>query len=60
MFLKYRKNTESKNLKDVKTENGRLILLSNCVASGSKKLKFIKKQETSGLLSSLGLKNTSK
>ena len=28
--LKYRKNTESKNAKAVKTKNGRIMLLSKC------------------------------
>ena len=32
------------------------MLLSNCAICGSKKSKFIKKQEANGLLSSLGIK----
>ena len=32
------------------------MLLSNCVACNSKKSKFLKQQETSRLLSSLGIK----
>ena len=32
------------------------MLLSNCAVCDSKKLKFIKQQEASGLLSSLGIK----
>ena len=32
------------------------MLLSRCAVCHSKKLKFIKEQETSGLLSSLGIK----
>ena len=32
------------------------MLLSKCAISGTKKYKFIKKQEASGILSSLGLK----
>ena len=35
---------------------GRIILLLKCAAFDSKKLKFIKERETSGLLSSLGIK----
>ena len=54
--LKCRKNTESKNPKVVKTKNGRIILLSKCAVCYSKKSKFIKEQEVSGLLSSLGIK----
>ena len=54
--IKYRKNTENKNPKVARTENGRIILLSKCAVCDSKKSKFIKKQEASGLLSSLGIK----
>ena len=54
--LKYRKNTESKNPKVVRIKNGRIMLLSKCaVCEKSKKLKFITEQESSGLLSSLGI-----
>ena len=54
--LKCRKYTESKNPKIVKTKNGRIMLLSKFALRDSKKLKFIKEQESSGLLSSLGIK----
>ena len=55
--LKCRKNTESKNLKVVKTKKtGRIMLLSKCAVCDIKKSKFIKEQEASGLLSSLGIK----
>ena len=54
--LKCRKNRGSKNLKVVRTKNGRIMLLSKCVVCDSKKLKFIKEQEASRLLSSLGTK----
>ena len=54
--LKCRKNTESKNPKVVKTKNGRIIILSKCAVCDSKKSKFIKEQEASGLLRSLGIK----
>ena len=54
--LKCRKNTESKNPKVSRTKNGRIMLLSNFAVCDSKKLKFIKDQEASGLLSSLGTK----
>ena len=56
--LKCRKNTESKNPKVGRSKNGRIMLLSKCVIKvcNSKKSKFIKQQETSGLLSSLGIK----
>ena len=54
--LKYRKNTESKNSKIAWTKNGRSMLLSKCAVCDSKKSKFIKEQEASGLWSSLGIK----
>ena len=54
--MKCRKNTESKNPKVVRPKNGRIVLLSKCAVCDSKKSKFIKEQEASGLLSSLGIK----
>ena len=52
--LKCRKNTESKNPKVARAKNGRITLLSKCAVCQISK--FIKEQETSGLLSSLGIK----
>ena len=52
------KNTESKNPKAVKNENGTIMLLSKCTVCDSKKLRFIKEQDASGLLSSLGIKKS--
>ena len=52
--LKCRKNTESKNPKVAKTKNERIMFLSKCAVCDSKKSKFIKEQEASGLLTSLG------
>ena len=37
-------------------KNGKIMLLSKCAVCASKKSKFIKQQEASGLLSSLELK----
>ena len=54
--LECRKNTESKNPKVARTKNGRIMLLSKCAVYDSKKSKFIKQQEASGLISSLGIK----
>ena len=54
--LKFRKNSEFKNPKVVRRKHGRIMLLSKCAVYGSKQLKFIKEQETSGLLSNLGIK----
>ena len=50
--LKCRKNTKSKNPKVTRTKKGRIILLSKCVVCDSKKWKFIRQEEASGLLSS--------
>ena len=55
-LLSCRKNTNSKNSKAAKTKNGKIILLSKCAVCDSKKSKFIKEQEASGLLSSFGIK----
>ena len=55
-FLKWSKNTESKNPKVIKARKRRIILLSKCAVSNSKKLKFINDKEASGLLGSLGIK----
>ena len=54
--FKCRKKSESKKRKDVKTKNGRIILLSKCAECHSKKSKFIRKQEASGLLRSSRIK----
>ena len=54
--LKCRKSTESMNPRVLKTNNGKTVILSKCTMCGSKKSRFIKKQEASGMFSSLGLK----
>ena len=51
--LKCRKNPESKNPKVAKTNKGKLIILSKCSVCDIKKSRYIKKQETRRLLSSL-------
>ena len=53
--LKCRKNTGSKNPMVVKTKKERIMVLSKCAVYDSKKSKFIKEQEASRLLSSLGI-----
>ena len=53
--MKCRKNTESKYSKVSREKSGRIVLLSECAACDSKKAKFIKEQEASELLSSLGI-----
>ena len=51
MQKKYRK-FQSKSFK----KDGKTIILLKCATCDSKKSKFIKKQEASGILSNLGLK----
>ena len=55
-YLMGRKNTESINSRVSKTNNGKTMILSKCAICGSKKSRFIKKQEASGILSNLSLK----
>ena len=54
--LKCRKNAEKTNPRVSKTNNGKTMIFWKCAICGSKKLRFIKKQEASGILSNLGLK----
>ena len=54
--LKCKRNTKTKEAKMIKVKNGRLALLSKCVACGSKKLIFMEEQKAKGLLSNLGIK----
>ena len=44
--LKCRKNTESKNPKVVKTENGRIMHLSKCIVFSCKKKQHLSKCKT--------------
>ena len=55
-FLRCKENTENINSRVSKTSNGKTMLLSKCPICGSKKSRFIKKQEASGVLSRLGLR----
>ena len=54
--LKCKKNTESINPRVSTTSSGKIMILSKCAICGSKKSKFIKKQEAKGLLSNLGIR----
>ena len=45
--LKCKEKTDTKNPKFVKTKNRWIMLLSNCVACGSKKSRFVIEQEAS-------------
>ena len=54
--LKCKKYTKNINPQVSGTSNDKLMILSKCAMCGSKKSKFINKQEASGLLSKLGIK----
>ena len=54
--LKCKKYTKNINPQVSSTGNGKLMILSKCAIYGSKKSKFIKKQEAKGILSSLAIK----
>ena len=53
---KKKKNTESIYPNVSATSSGKTMILSKCAICGSKKSKFIKKQEAKGLLSNLGIR----
>ena len=54
--LKCKKHTKNINPQVSSTSNGKFMILSKCAICNSKKSKFIKKQEGSGLLSKLDIK----
>ena len=54
--LKCKKDTENKNSRVSNASNGRIMILSNCAICDSKKSRFIKNEETKGLLSNLGVR----
>ena len=54
--LKCGRNAENINPRISNTSYGKTTLLSKCVICGSKKPRFIKKQEAKGILSSLSLR----
>ena len=54
--LKCKKYTKNINAQVSSTSNGKLIITSKCAICGSRKSKFINKQEAKGLLSKLGIK----
>ena len=53
---KKKKNTENIDPKISSASNGKAMVLSKCTICGSKKSRFIKRQETKGILSKLGIK----
>ena len=54
--LKSKKYTKNMNPQVSGTSNSKFMILSKCAICGSRKSKFIKKQEAKGILSSLGIK----
>ena len=56
--LKCKKNTENINARVLKTSNNKIMLLPKSAVCDSKKSRFIKEKEASGLLSSLEIKTT--
>ena len=52
--MKCKKDTANIGLKMVKTKNNRLLM--QCNVWGTKKSRFVKKQDAEGLLSNLGIK----
>ena len=58
-FLVCKKDTENKDVKMMKTKNGRLMLSSKCTICGNKKSRFVKEQKASGILSSVGIRTLS-
>ena len=55
LLLQVEKNIETINSRVLKPKNDKTMILSKCSICGSKKSKFIKKQEEYGTLSDLGL-----
>ena len=54
--LNCKTNTSNIDPKMFKTKNNRLLLQSKCSVCGTKKSRFVKKQDAKGLLSNLGIK----
>ena len=54
--LKCKKYTKNINPQVSSANNGKLMILSRCAICNTKKCRFVKKQETKGLLSILGIK----
>ena len=54
--LKCRTNTSNIDPKMFKTKNNRLLMQSEFSVCGTKKSRFLKKQDGKGLLSNLGIK----
>ena len=55
-YLKCKKYTKNINPQVSSPSNGKLMIISKSAICGSRKSKFINKQEAKGLLSKLGIK----
>ena len=58
LFEKYRKKADGKIPRTAKTNKGKPITSSKCGVCDTKKFCFIKEQEVSGLLRSLGIRKS--
>ena len=56
--VKCRKDTGNVDPKIVRSKNNGIIMPSKCPVCGIKKSRFVKEQETKGLLSNLGIKTS--
>ena len=56
--LKCKKNTESLNPRVLKSRHGKTMIVSKRAICSSRKSKFIKNQEASGILSRVGIKTS--
>ena len=54
--VKCKKDTENIDPKIVRTKNNRLVMQSTCSVCRIKRSRFVKEQESKGLLSNLGIK----
>ena len=54
--LACKKYTKNNNPKLVRNRQNRLMIQSNCANCGSKKIRFIKEQQATEILSNLGIK----
>ena len=54
--VKCKRDTENIDSKMVRTKTNWLVMQLKCSVCGIKKSRFVKEQETKGLLSSLGIK----
>ena len=55
-YLRCKRNTKNIDAEMLKTINGRIMLSSKCAVCRSKNSRFMKEQETEGLLSNLEIR----